>query len=156
MLYLKYGFGTKSVCSEIIKVSETYVYCILVSTVTLTVRFCKLEGRRVRVTAGFISRVFMFYTWRIVYSIFVLLTTLFIPNDVLQDLIGFVICLTRTYVWLYLYFVFCIFYRIGNMVCVIFLIYVVPQHVWVDVWNNNNITTFYNICDSFSCRTFET
>lgn len=43
----------------------------------------------VRVTAGFISRVFMFYDWRIVYSTYVLFTTLFILNYVLRDLIGF-------------------------------------------------------------------
>jgi len=38
------------------------------------------------------------------------------------------------------------------------MLYLIPQHVWVDVWTNNinNNITFYDTCKSFSCQTFET
>lgn len=158
VLYMKYGFGTKSICSEIVKVSETYLHCILqfkVSAVTLSVNFLTLERRRAvngpcncrfyfrRVYVSYLADCLQYFC-AFNYIIYSKWCTAYFNRfyDLPASYIGLV-------------FIFCIlhlFNHIRNM------LYVILQHEWVDVWmnNNNNVTTFYNICQSFSCRTFET
>jgi hypothetical protein len=79
----------------------------------------------VLVTIGFMSRVSVYYVWRIVDRIYVLLTTLFILNDLPDSCIGLVV---------FIFYILHFLNRIGSMQ------YIIPQQVWLDVWMNNNIT----------------